>query len=163
MIKRVLPRPLLSFAILVLWLMLASSISIGQVLLGAAAAIAIPILTAPFWPERLRVVCPIAGLRLFAVLLVDIIVANIRVARLIVGPTEQLRSQFVEVPLDIDDRFVAVLLGSVVALTPGTVSIDIDRSRRVLLIHALDVDDPAELISTIKSRYEAPLKETFGC
>ena len=163
MMRRVVPRPLLTFTILVLWLMLASSISVGQVLLGTLIGLVIPILTAPFWPERLRIVRPLAGIRLFLVLLYDIVVANLRVARLVLGPTDRLRSQFVEVPIDIDDRFVAVLLGSVVALTPGTVSIDIDRSRRALLIHVLDVDDPDELIRTIKTRYEVPLKETFGC
>jgi multicomponent K+:H+ antiporter subunit E len=163
MMKRLVPRPLLTFTILVLWLMLASDISVGQVLLGTAIGLVIPIVTAPFWPERLRIVRPLVGIRLFLVLLYDIVVANLRVARLVLGPTDKLRSQFVEVPLDIDDRFVAVLLGSVVALTPGTVSIDIDRTRRALLVHALDLDDPDELVRLIKTRYEIPLKETFGC
>jgi multicomponent K+:H+ antiporter subunit E len=50
-----------------------------------------------------------------------------------------------------------------VSLTPGTVSIDIDRATRMLRVHALNVADEAELIATIKRRYEAPLKEVFGC
>jgi multicomponent K+:H+ antiporter subunit E len=58
---------------------------------------------------------------------------------------------------------VATLLGSIVSLTPGTVSVEIERERKVLLVHALDADDPPGLIATIKSRYEAPLKEVFRC
>jgi multicomponent K+:H+ antiporter subunit E len=54
-------------------------------------------------------------------------------------------------------------LGSIITLTPGTVSIDIDRERRILRVHALDVEDTAALVSEIKTRYEAPLKEIFGC
>jgi multicomponent K+:H+ antiporter subunit E len=58
---------------------------------------------------------------------------------------------------------VATILGSIITLTPGTVSIDIDRERRILHVHALDVEDTAGLVSEIKTRYEAPLKEIFGC
>ncbi len=47
-------------------------------------------------------------------------------------------------------------------MTPGTVSADLDRERRHLLVHSLDVDDPDEAIRTIKQRYEAPLKQIFG-
>ena len=163
MIARLFPRPFLSLTVLALWLVLASGFSFGQVLLGGSLAIFVPILTAPFWPEPLTVRRPLTGLRLFGVLLFDIVVANLTVARLVVGPLERLRSCFIEVPLDIEHDFVATILGSIVALTPGTVSIDIDRDRRVLFVHVLDTDDPEALIRLIKSRYEAPLKETFGC
>lgn len=163
MIARLFPRPYLSLTILLLWLVLASSVSFGQVLLGGTLAILVPIATAPFWPESVTMVRPLTGLRLFGVLLYDIVVANLVVARLVVGPIDRLRSCFIEVPLDIEDDFVATILGSVVALTPGTVSIDIDRERGVLHVHVLDTDDPEALVSLIKTRYEAPLKETFGC
>lgn len=163
MIARLLPRPFLSLTILALWLVLAPSISFAQVLLGGTLAIVVPLVTAPFWPEPLRVKRPLIGLRLFGVLLFDIVVANLVVARLVLGPRGRLRPCFIEVPLDIDDNFVATILGSIVALTPGTVAIDIDRERRALLVHVLDTGDPEALISLIKTRYEAPLKETFGC
>lgn len=163
MIARVLPRPFLSFIIFALWLILAPSFSIGNALLAGVLAIAMPVLTSSFWPEPLRIQRPVTGLRLLGLFIFDVLVANWIVARLVVGPLERLRPRFVEVPIDIDDDFVATTLGSIVSLTPGTVSIDIDRERRVLLLHALDVDDPEALIATIKSRYEAPLKETFGC
>lgn len=163
MMARLLPRPFLSLTIFGLWLALAYSVGFAHVLLGGMLAIALPLVTAPFWPEPLRVRRPLVGLRLFGLLLCDIVVANLVVARLVVGPLDRLRPCFIEVPLDIDDDFVATILGSIVALTPGTVAVDIDRERRALLAHVLDTDDPEALISLIKSRYEAPLKETFGC
>jgi len=79
------------------------------------------------------------------------------------GPAERLRPEFLEVPLDLRDPFLATLLGSIVSLTPGTVSIDIDRERWVLLVHALHVDDAAAAIAAIKTRYEAPIRRVFGC
>jgi multicomponent K+:H+ antiporter subunit E len=62
-----------------------------------------------------------------------------------------------------DDAYVATILGSIITLTPGTLTIDIDMTRRIVHIHGLDVPDPATLIADIKSRYETPLKEIFGC
>jgi multicomponent K+:H+ antiporter subunit E len=76
---------------------------------------------------------------------------------------DHLRPEFVEVPLDISHPFVATLLGSIVSLTPGTVSIEIDMDAKRMFVHALDVADREQLIATIKSRYEAPLKEIFAC
>ena len=85
------------------------------------------------------------------------------VARRVVGPVARLKPAFVEMPLDLRDPFVATLLGSIVSLTPGTVSITVDQERWVLCLHALDVPDPDALIRQIKHRYEAPLMEIFAC
>jgi multicomponent K+:H+ antiporter subunit E len=110
-----------------------------------------------------RLVRPIVGLALFVRLVIDIVVANWQVARLVVGALDRLDPAFLEVPLDIEDPFVATLLGSIVSLTPGTVSVEIERERKVLLVHALDADDPPAMVARIKARYEAPLKEIFRC
>jgi multicomponent K+:H+ antiporter subunit E len=67
------------------------------------------------------------------------------------------------VPLDLRDPFVATLLGSVVSLTPGTVSIDVDQQRWMLLVHALDAPDPQALIDEIKERYERRSRRSFAC
>ena len=163
LVRRILPQPWVSLAIFVLWMELAPSFSANNAVLAAAVALTIPWLTQSFWPDRPRFVRPFAGAVLFLRVLWDIIVANIEVARLVLGPIERLRPSFVEVPLAIEDPFVATILGSIVTLTPGTLSVDVDRERKLLLIHALDVPDEAQLVATIKSRYETPLKEIFGC
>lgn len=162
-IARLLPMPIMSLAVLLLWISLAPAPTVGHILLGLLLGWSIPWLTQSFWPDRPRVRRPLAGILLGIRVVGDILVANWQVARLVLGPLESLRPAFIEVPIDIDDPFVATLLGSIVSLTPGTVSIEIERQRRVLLVHALDVPDPAETVATIKSRYERPLKEIFGC
>ncbi|MBL8564294.1 MAG: Na+/H+ antiporter subunit E [Hyphomicrobiaceae bacterium] len=162
-VARFLPQPYVTAAITVLWMVLAPSPSLGNLLLGALIGVAIPWITNVFWPGRPRPARPAAALALTARVIADIVVANVHVARLVLGPMDRLAPAFVDVPLDIDDPFVATVLGAIVSLTPGTVSIDIDREKRVLNIHALDAGDADEMIATIKSRYEAPLKEIFGC
>lgn len=160
---RLLPQPYITIAITGLWMVLAASPSLGNLLLGALLGVAIPWMTQVFWPERPQLARPAAAIALTARVIADILIANLHVARLVLGPLDRLAPAFVDVPLDVEDPFVATVLGSIVSLTPGTVSIEIDRDARVLHVHALEVADADELISTIKSRYETPLKEIFGC
>lgn len=163
LVYRLLPQPILSLVIVALWLGLAGSVSIGQVLLGTVLGIVLPRLTRSFWPDPPRLARPVSAVRLVATVLFDIVVANWQVAKRVLGPLDRLHPRFVEVPLDLEDDFIATILGGIVTMTPGTVSVDIDRERRLLLVHALDAEDPEDLIRTIKARYEAPLKEVFQC
>lgn len=163
LLARVLPTPVITVVIIGLWMVLATSPSLGNLLLGTTIGILIPLVTVRFWPHHPRLVRPLRATALFARVIGDILVANWEVARLVVGPLDALHPAFVDIPLDLDDPFVATLLASIVSLTPGTVSIDIDRERRVLHVHALNLTDEAQMIRTIKSRYEAPLKEIFSC
>lgn len=161
--SHLLPQPLLSVAIVLLWLALAPQPTFGALCLGLLVGVTIPHLTAAFWPNRPRTVSLRGAGRLVGIVLADILIANWQVARLVVGPVARLRPRVVRVPLDIDDPFVVTILGSIVSLTPGTVSLEIDRQSSSLIVHALDVDDEAGLIRNIKMRYEAPLREIFQC
>ena len=161
--SRMLPQPLVSLMILALWIAIAPAPSLGQVVLGGVAAVAIPWFTHPFWPDPPRLVRPGVAAVLFLRVMWDIVVANVEVARLVLGPADRLHPVFIELPLEIEDPFVATILASIITLTPGTLSVDIDSEQRVLLVHALDVTDIPATIETIKRRYEAPLKEIFGC
>jgi multicomponent K+:H+ antiporter subunit E len=161
--ERLLPQPVLTLVIAVLWAMLASDTGGGTLLLGLALGLIIPQFTAAFWPGRPRTFKVWAAIRLAMVVLYDILVANIAVARIVLGNVDTIRSKFVDVPLDTDNPYVATIFGSIITLTPGTLTIDIDMDRRVLHVHGLDVPDASLLIAEVKGRYEAPLKEIFGC
>lgn len=160
---RFFPHPALSVAIFLLWLALNNASSLAHGVLAMLLAIGLPLLTRRFWPEHPPTVKAIPALRLFALVLWDILMASIDVARLVLGPTNRIKPAFIEVPLDMQDPFVGTLLASIVSLTPGTVSVDIDRERWVLQVHALNVDEQEAIIRAIKTRYEKPLKEIFSC
>lgn len=160
---RILPIPSVSLAILLLWVVLAPDWSLGSVLLGAVLGVALPWLTQDFWPNRPHIARPLTALILVVRIIGDIIVANVQVARLVLGPLDRLTSGFIEVPIEIEDPFVATLFGAILSLAPGTVTIEIDRERKVMLVHVLNLKDREALIASIKARYEAPLKEIFQC
>lgn len=165
--KRLLPAPLLSAALLLGWLMLNESVSAGHLLLGTTLALLLPPLVAGAGTGRRATARPRApgvALRLSVVLLLDILRANVTVARLVLGDERRIRPRFVRVPLTLRDSGAVALLAGMVTMTPGTLSADVDEHRRELLVHAFDVDgDEAEaaLVAEIRSRYEAPLIRLF--
>lgn len=159
--SRFLPHPILSPLLTGLWLLLANSISPGQVVLGLLLGWAIPLLTLRFWPEAITIHKPFTLVRYIGLLLYDIIIANFTVARLILGNPDRLKPVFIELPLDLTSSLAIGLLANSITLTPGTVSARLSEDRRYLLVHALNENDPDNLIVIIKNRYERPLREIF--
>jgi multicomponent K+:H+ antiporter subunit E len=159
--SRLLPQPILSALLLGVWALAYNRLSAGVLVTGVAVAVAVPMATARFWPEAPRRVRPVAALRFLALFLWDVLVANLRVAALVLGPRRRLRPAFLTVPLDVEQPYVTALLAAVVSLTPGTVSADYHRATRTLLVHGLDVDDVDAEVARIKTRYERPLRTIF--
>ena len=158
---RWLPQPRLTLVLVLVWLLLNNSLAPGHILLGLLLGWLIPLFTWPFWPETLRLHAPLTLLRFIAVVLWDILVANLTVARLIVGQPGKLRPAFFEVPLDLKGEIGISLLANTISLTPGTVSLELSPDHASLRVHALDAPDPDALVHEIKGRYEAPLKKVF--
>lgn len=160
---KLLPMPWMSFAIVALWLVLVSAFTLNSLAMGLVVALAIPLLTQGLWPDRPVLRRPWLAVPLFARVCGDIVAANFVLARQVLGPLDRLHPQFLEIPLDIEDPFVASILAGIVTLTPGTLSVDIDLPGRILHVHAFNASDTVAMSLAIKARYEAPLKEIFGC
>lgn len=156
-----LPQPRLTLVLVLVWLLLNNSMGPGQILLGLLLGWLIPLFTRRFWPETLQLHAPLTLLRFVGVVLWDILVANLTVARLILGQPGQLRPAFFEVPLDLKGEIGISLLANTISLTPGTVSLELSSDHASLRVHALDAPAPDALVQEIKARYEAPLKKVF--
>ncbi|MGK0371636.1 MAG: multicomponent K+:H+ antiporter subunit E, partial [Glaciecola sp.] len=78
--SRLLPMPLHSLTLLIVWLMLNTTVSLGHILLGAVLGIVIPLLCAPLRVPQPKVEKPFKALAYIFVVLKDIVVANIEVA-----------------------------------------------------------------------------------
>ena len=155
------PHPILTLVLWITWLLLQNSLSAGHILLGLILALLIPWLTSGFWPERIRIQKPWVLIKFTGVVLWDILIANIAVAKLILSHNDTLKPGFIELELDIQTPIGISLLANTISLTPGTVSCDLSADRKHLIIHALHLEDPEATINEIKQRYEQPLIEVF--
>jgi multicomponent K+:H+ antiporter subunit E len=162
MIKRILPAPVLSLALLALWLLLNRSVSAGHIVLGGVLALAIPLLTAGLRPLPVRIRAPGAVLRLALAVMADTVQSNIAVSRLLLSPGRRRHpSGFVQIPLELRDANALAVLAVIVSIAPGTAWAELSVDRSMLMLHVLEVDDAQAIATQIKQRYERPLMEIF--
>lgn len=160
--SRWLPSPILSAALLIMWVLLNQSISAGQLLIGAILAIAAPILTRPLRPFTVVVRKPRVIVRLVTYSLIEIIRSSFNVSRIILFTrNEGLNSQFIRIPLDLRDPYGLAVLSCIINSTPGTVWVEIMPDSNDLALHVFDLHDAQWWVDMIKSRYERPLIEIF--
>jgi multicomponent K+:H+ antiporter subunit E len=152
-----------SLLLALFWLLLVNELSAGQIALAVLLGLILPILTLRFSVAR----PPVRRLRtaaaLLGVFLYDLVVANLAVARAVLGSMSHVRPRLVYVPLDMTEPSAIVLLGGLISLTPGTVLINIDLRGGNLTVHVLLAGDDATFVRGIKVRYESRIKEILGC
>ena len=162
MIRRILPHPVLSLVVALVWMLLVNRFAWGSLIFAAVLGLLVPVVTAPYWPGRARIGSPGRILGYLGIVIHDIVKANIDVARIVLfKPKAQLRPCWLVVPLDLTTPEAITVLMGTITLTPGTVSCDLAEDGSALLVHALHCPDPPAMVDEIKTRYEARLKEIF--
>jgi multicomponent K+:H+ antiporter subunit E len=158
-----LPNAFTFTLLFLVWLLLTHSFDPGNILLAVILAWIIPVALARVQVATVPVKKPLKALVFIGVLLRDIIISNVVVAKQVLGAPERLHPGFIAIPLDMSEALPITFLASTISLTPGTVSIEITEDKKTLYVHALHVENETRLVARIKDRYENPLKEIFGC
>lgn len=158
---RILPYPFLSAFLLGMWLLLNQSLSPGQLLLGCMVGIAGGLAISTLQIPTGRVRRPLAMVRLAFIVLFDIIRSNVAVTRIVLSPNRTAKSGFLTVNLDLRNEYALAILACMLTSTPGTVWVNFDSRKGVLLLHVLDLVDEQTWIDLIKTRYERLLMEVF--
>ncbi len=162
MLMRLIPHPLLSLTLVLVWLGLVNKFTLGNLILGTAIGLIIPMVTAAYWPDRPVLRRPLKIAEYMLVVLWDIIVANVQVAIIILFRREStIHSHWIPVPLEITSAEAITVLAGTITLTPGTVSATLAADGSCILVHCLHTDDPDGVRDGIKARYERRLKEIF--
>jgi multicomponent K+:H+ antiporter subunit E len=158
---RWLAHPWLSLLVLLGWLLLQQSLHPAHLISGAVLALVLPWLVHGFLGSNRPARLSGTALRLFVVVLWDIVVSNITVARIVLSPGAKPRPAWVRMPLRLKHPTAISLLASIITTTPGTVSCVVDAAGGAIWVHALDCDDAPALVAQMQARYEAPLVEIF--
>lgn len=160
--KRLFPAPLLTAALILMWLVLNRSFSAGQVILAVLIGTAAPALLAPLRPTRVRVRAVGTLARLIGVVFVDVIKSNLEVFwTLARNHRRPVHSRFVTIPLDLRDPHGLASLAIITTVVPGTVWCELARDGSALLLHVWHAPDVDAFIDHYKRAYEQPLMEIF--
>lgn len=159
--KRWLPTPLISIALLLLWLMLNQTLAPAHILLGALIAVAVPLLVAPLRPTPVRVSRPLTIIRLTFHSLIEILRSCFNVCTLILFRRDQLNTQFIRIPLTLRDPHALAVLACIINCTPGTVWVEIIPGSNDLALHVFDLHDADWWVNMVRTKLEQPLIDIF--
>jgi len=155
---------LLLFAI---YLMLAGTLSVTDVVFGVLAAACVSALTYDILvkdPGKLSL-SRLAYLIKYALkyFIIYEVRAHLDVARRALSPSLPINPGFVEVPYDLRSEYGVLLVANSVTNTPGTVTVAVDEENRKLFIHWIDVSalDPERCRELITKEFEEYARKIF--
>jgi len=102
---------------------------------------------------------PYYALRLGLRFLYELVASNIVVARMVLRPQLSIRPGIVAYRTDLQSEMAVAWLANLITLTPGTLTLAVSEDRKTLYIHTLDIDDPAQVVSSIRRSFESKLLE----
>ena len=88
-----------------------------------------------------RLTQPLRVLKFLVVFLVELVIANARVAWEVMTPGSGLRPAIVRVPTRTRTRWERTLLANTITMTPGTLTLEVDERTGDLYVHSLFVTD----------------------
>ncbi|MET4576608.1 Na+/H+ antiporter subunit E [Ottowia thiooxydans] len=160
--KRLFPAPLLSVALIVMWLVLNRSLSAGQIILAVLFGVLMPVLFEPLRPGRPHIRHPLLLARLILVVGYDVLLSNIEVLRGVLRSGRRPpQSRFIVIPLELRDPGALAALATITTVVPGTVWCELARDASSVLLHVWDLEEDQTYIDFFKERYEAPLLKIF--
>jgi multicomponent Na+:H+ antiporter subunit E len=145
-------HPFVALWLSVVWVGLWGSVTAANVLGGVAVAVALLVLLPlPEDAGSVRVpssgsgpaqVQPLAVVRYLVFFAVELVKASLIVVWQVLRPGGELRQAVIAVDaIGASDLLLTVVANSV-SLTPGTLTVEVDRERSVLYVHVLDVGGP---------------------
>jgi multicomponent Na+:H+ antiporter subunit E len=125
-----------------IWLLAWGDLSVANLASGLVVAV---ILLVAFPPHRqtpgVQRVSPLGAARLALYVLVQLVPSNVLVVREVVGRRSRIRTGVLAYPLRHPSEEVLSLMAHVIALTPGTMTVEATRDPCVLYVHFLLLED----------------------
>ena len=162
----------LNIVLALIWCMLQEKLSVTEFIIGAILGYGIIFMLKRVLDDDKEVRRPSSlgasfslVLRVFFYMIIfikEVIKANLKVAKIVLSPQLKITPGIIAYKMDLKTDPGITLLANSITLTPGTLSVDISKDRKTLYIHALHIEDAAELEQSIRDSLEKYTKEILG-
>ena len=130
-----------------LWGSVTAANVLGGLALSAGMVVLLPLTSLP--PQGN--VRPLALLRFVGFFAVDLVLATLRVMGQVLRPRLNLRRAVVAVPVRGASDRLLTLLANAISLTPGTLTLEVDRPRSTLYVHVLDIGEGPQALERVRT------------
>ena len=142
----------LFLVLLLLWVLLAGSLAIDELLAGTIVAATVTFISAPyigvFQGIRFQPFALVAVFTYLGYFFVELIKANFDLARRVLSPSLPINPEIVEIKTNLKSDLGQMLLANSITLTPGTLSVDLNEDR--ILVHWIAAPDNVDLNKATK-------------
>ena len=88
-----------------------------------------------------------------------LVASSVTVAAFVLDPRRVPQPAIISFAMETKTDFEIVILGNIISLTPGTLTLDVSPDRSVLYIHCMDAPNPDAVCRDIRTQLERPLLE----
>lgn len=153
---------LLFIPLFIFWIILSPEISLQEIFMGVIVSLVIVVLNSNFvFKEDETSLYEMKNIKFFAIfltkMLLEIIKANIDVAKIVLNPSLPISPVFIKVPVVFKKDFNKAIFANAVTLTPGTLSVDILEDG--IVIHALTKAAAKSMYNSMMEQYIKKMEE----
>lgn len=152
---------LLNTLLALAWIALTGTFTPANFAIGFAIGVVLLWLTQRLMPPSnyFRKAPQVVGFILF--FLWELVIANLRMAVIVLSPRPAIRPAVVAIPLDARSDAEITLLANLITLTPGSLYLDVSQDRCVMYVHTMHVDDLDAFRRSIKEGFERRVMEVL--
>jgi multicomponent Na+:H+ antiporter subunit E len=152
---------LLNILLAIAWVALTGEFTAGNFFIGFIIVYLLLVLTRPSSNARTYTarIQRIVSFSLF--FLKELILSSLWVTVQVLSPTFKMEPAVVGVPLDVRSEAGITLLGNLITLTPGTLTLEVAEDRSQIFVHAMHVDDVDTFRQEIKQGFERRIIEVM--
>lgn len=153
---------LLNFFIAIIWMFLSSSVTIQAFIIGYLIGMSIIFVMRRYFKEKFYLYRVWASIKLVFIFMKELLMSNISVLRIVLQPKMDIKPCIFSLQTELSKGWEITLLSNLITLTPGTLVVHVSDDQKTLYIHAIDVDDVAQEITSIKQTFEKAIREVSG-
>jgi multisubunit Na+/H+ antiporter MnhE subunit len=91
----------------------------------------------------------------------EILIGSVRVALIVMGIRKLDHPGIVAVPIGERSKFGVMVTGITTSLAPGSIVLDVDWDRNMMLVHVIDASDPDQVRADIQELYDRYQRKVF--
>lgn len=135
----------LNLMLTLVWMFLSGNFGIGGVAFGFLVGFLTLVVGQPFLGSGGYVRAVVGTVRLLGIFFYEMIVANLQLARDILRPVPRFKPGFIRFDASRLTPAQTVLLGNMISLTPGTLTVDTSDDGHSLYVHTVYAQDPEKI------------------
>jgi multicomponent Na+:H+ antiporter subunit E len=152
---------------LLIWLLITSFTDLQEIVAGIIVAALVTLVSGDLLaPGKVKIgISTIYHIITYVIIFVwEIFKANLHVAYIVIHPKLPINPGIIKIKTKLTNDVALTILANSITLTPGTLTIDIDKPNGFVYIHCIEVPDHRDIdgnSATIADKYEKRLEEIF--